>query len=471
MKIIDTIYVNGAFIKPEGTAFFEIINPSNQEIVGKVVMANKADTQRAIEAAEKAFVSFSATTIDQRVDYLHKLYNAVEKRKTALVETMVMEFGGPIQFSNALVDAALMAVDGMAEVIKKFPFETVNNQTTIRMQAVGVVAIITPWNANYMFLLNKLATAIAAGCTMVIKPSEMSAMQTEIIIEAIHEVGFPDGVVNVLNGYGNTVGEELTTHKSVRKISFTGSTSIGKSIAQKAIESMKRVTLELGGKSPNIILDDANLEESLIRSLYLGLSNSGQVCTAGTRILVPENKIEQVKELIKKHIKIFEAGLPQHPNTVVGPLVSIKQYERVQTYIQLGIDEGAEILVGGIGHPQGLDHGNFVKTTIFVNVKNAMRIAQEEIFGPVLCIITYRNEEDAIGIANDSTYGLAAYIQGNDQKSINNIAAKIDAGYIGVNNSTHDPLAPFGGFKESGIGREFGESGLSAYLEIKTILK
>ncbi|WP_270089883.1 aldehyde dehydrogenase family protein [Sphingobacterium sp. SYP-B4668] len=471
MKVIDKIYVNGVFIKPEGTDFFNLVNPVNQELLGKVVMANKSDTRKAIAAAKKALEGFSLTTASQRVGYLNKLHKAVEKRKAILVDTMVLEFGGPRQFSSAIVDAALNAIGAMTKVAENFKFEETDHLTTVRMQPVGVVGIITPWNASYMFILNKLATAVAAGCTVVIKPSEMSAMQTEIVLEAIDEVGFPPGVVNVLNGYGNEVGEELSLNKDVNKISFTGSTVVGKAISQKAVDTMKRITLELGGKSPNIILDDANFEEALVRSLYLGLSNSGQICTAATRILVPENKIDLVKEIIKEKISIFKADLPNDPNTVVGPLVSVKQYERVQEYIQIGINEGAEVLVGGLGHPEGFESGNFVKPTIFVNVNNKMRVAQEEIFGPVLCIITYKTVEEAITIANDTAYGLAAYVQGEDRDRINQVVNQIDAGYITVNAANPDPLAPFGGFKQSGIGREFGKPGLSAYLEIKTILR
>lgn len=471
MKIIDKIYVNGAFVKPEGTEYFNLVNPVNQDVIGSVVMANKKDTQNAIAAAKNALPSFSTTTADQRIDYLNRLYKAVEKRKSTLIDTMITEFGGSFQFSTIIVDSALSAIASMSKLLETYQFETITNLTRIRQEPVGVVGIITPWNANYMFVLNKLATAIAAGCTVVIKPSEMSALQTEVLLEAIHEVGFPAGVVNVVNGYGIVVGEELSTNRDVNKISFTGSTVVGKSIATKSIDTMKRVTLELGGKSPNIIFGDVDFEQTLVSALYIGLSNSGQVCTAGTRILVPEHKIDLVKQIIIDKISIFKPGLPSDPNTVVGPLVSIKQYESVQKYIQIGIDEGAEVLVGGTGKPEGLEKGNFAKPTIFVNVNNKMRIAQEEVFGPVLCIITFKDEADAIAIANDTSYGLAAYIQSNDEKKANQIANQIEAGYVVINNATHEPLAPFGGFKQSGIGREFGTHGLSAYLETKSILR
>ncbi|WP_430612907.1 aldehyde dehydrogenase family protein [Flavobacterium sp. JP2137] len=470
MKVIDQIYINGSFVKPHGNQFMDLINPLNQEIFGKVALADEKDTQLAIQAAKTAFKSFSKTTVAERVSYLEKMHQAVSKRKQDLIDVMVYEFGGPVQFSTAVIQNGLDAIQASITALKDFKFVSTVGTSQVRMESLGVVGIITPWNASNMFIVSKLSSAIAAGCTVVIKPSEMSAMQTQIIAESLHEAGLPAGVFNILNGLGTVVGQELSTNKDVSKISFTGSTVVGKAIAVHAVETMKRVTLELGGKSAAILLDDVNFNEAIPLALFGGLMSGGQVCTAGTRILIPENRLEEVKQIIKETIPTMKVGNPSDQDTAIGPLVSKKQYLRVQEYIQLGIDEGAELVVGGLGQPEGMESGNFVKPTVFAGVTNDMRIAQEEIFGPVLVLITYKIEEEAIAIANDSIYGLAGYVFAKDVEKGREIAAQIDAGHISVNGLKHDPLAPFGGFKQSGIGREFGAFGMSAYLEPKTIL-
>jgi len=344
-------------------------------------------------------------------------------------------------------------------------------ESEVQMTPIGVVGIIIPWNSSNGFICGKLSTAIAAGCATVIKPSEMSAQQTQLITECLHEAGLPKGVFNIVNGLGEIVGAEISRNPDVAKISFTGSTIVGKIIAREAVNTMKRVTLELGGKSPNIILDDADFSKAIPLAMAAAYMNSGQACIAGTRLLVPENKLEEVKALIKNHVVNIVAGDPKNSNTTVGPMVSNKQYERVQSYIQIGIDEGAEILIGGLGKPEGLEKGNFVKPTVFVNVKNSMRIAQEEIFGPVLSIITYTTEEEAIKIANDTTYGLQAYVSSSNEDRAYKVASQINAGRVQINGIKHDPMAPFGGFKQSGIGREFGTIGLEAYLEPKALIR
>ena len=312
--------------------------------------------------------------------------------------------------------------------------------------------------------------AIAAGSTAVIKPSEMSALQTQVLLEALHEAGLPAGVFNVVNGRGDVVGTEITRHPDIAKISFTGSTAVGKSIARGAVDTMKRVTLELGGKSPNIILDDANFETAIPLALTAAYMNSGQACVAGTRLLVPENRLEEAERLLVKAIDNITVGNPADAATAVGPMVSKKQYERVQGYIKLGQEEGAKLLAGGEGKPEGLEAGNFVKPTIFTNVNNTMRIAREEIFGPVLSVLTYQNEEEAIAIANDTTYGLSAYISSSNPERARRVANRIEAGRVLINGLSHDPLAPFGGFKQSGMGREFGVYGLEEYVEPKALL-
>jgi aldehyde dehydrogenase (NAD+) len=471
MKHINQIYINGAFITPHGTETFDLINPSNNQKIGKVTLGDEEDTRMAIAAAKEAFKSFAKTTKEERINYLQKLQAAVSKRQAELIDVMVLEYGGTFQFCKASTQHAIHAFSSMIETLQEFDFEKKVGHSKVRLESLGVAGIITPWNASNSFICNKLATAIAAGCTVVIKPSEMSALQTQLIAECFHEAGLPDGLYNIVNGLGSVVGAEITSHPDIAKISFTGSTAVGKTIAKGAVDTMKRVTLELGGKSPNVILDDADLNTVIPMAVLGAYMNSGQACIAPTRLLVPENKLEEVNAIAKATAERVKVGNPQDEDTHVGPLVSKKQYERVQSYIRLGQEEGATLLVGGEGQPAGLEAGNFVKATIFTNVNNEMRIAREEIFGPVLAIIPYKSEEEAIAIANDTTYGLAAYISSSDTVRANRLAAQISAGRININGFSHDPQAPFGGFKQSGIGREFGVYGLEAYLEPKAILE
>ncbi|MBW8523478.1 aldehyde dehydrogenase family protein [Chryseobacterium chendengshani] len=471
MKTVNKVYINGEFVTPHGTEIFDLINPSNNQKIGEVTLADETDTKNAIAAAKEAFKTFSKSTVTERIDYLTKLKVAVEKRQQDFIDIMIEEYGGTHQFvtmSNKYTGAWF---DSMIEVLNTYKFEKTINSSLVKLQPVGVVGIITPWNASNSSVCSKVATAIAAGCTVVIKPSEMSALQTQVLMEAFHDAGLPKGIINFVTGLGNIVGTELTGNPDVSKISFTGSTAVGKLIAKTAVDTMKRVTLELGGKSPNIILDDADLEKAIPMAVYGAYMNSAQACIAPTRLLVPENKLNEVNAIAKTVAEKMVVGLPQNENTNIGPMVSVKQFDRVQNYIKIGLEEGATLLAGGEGKPEGLEKGNFVKATIFTNVNNKMRIAQEEIFGPVLSIIPYKTEEEAIKIANDSPYGLAAYISSADEDRAMRVASQIDAGRICVNGFSHDPLVPFGGFKQSGIGREYGAYGLEAYLEPKAILK
>jgi aldehyde dehydrogenase (NAD+) len=317
----------------------------------------------------------------------------------------------------------------------------------------------------------KFASAVAAGCTVVIKPSEMSSLQARVLVEALHEAKLANGILNVVTGLGNTVGAELVRNPDVAKISFTGSVAVGQSIMRDCAATMKRVTLELGGKSPTILLDDANLKEAIPAALAMVFLNSGQACAAGTRLLVPSKRLEAVKRAIVEAMHAFLVGDPADPKTAVGPMVSQKQYERIQSYIRKGIEEGAEVLVGGEGHPKGLEAGYFVKPTVFVNVSNDMTIAREEIFGPVLSVITYDTDEDAIRIANDSKYGLHGAVLGTDLARARRVASQVRAGRLVINGMTDDPQAPWGGFKFSGVGREYGAYGISAFLETRAILE
>jgi len=471
MKTIDRIYINGEFITPHGTEQFELISPTNNQLLGHVVLGDEEDAHLAIAAAVRAFAGFSQTSKEQRIVYLQRMHDAVKRRSAELTDVMVREYGGTRRFCEMSTRNCLDAIQAVIGSLRDIELVKPVGKTAVHLQPVGVTAIITPWNASNSFICNKLATALAAGCTAVIKPSEMSAWQTQVLLECLDEAGLPAGVFNVVNGRGDVVGNALTNHPDIAKISFTGSTVVGKMIARNAADTMKRVTLELGGKSPNILLDDADFSKAIPLALSAAFMNSGQACVAGTRLLVPGHKLEEVKALIRDAMTNIKVGDPDAEDTAIGPLVSKKQYERVQQYIRIGQEEGAELLTGGEGHPGGLEKGNFVKPTVFVNVNNQMRIAREEIFGPVLSVITYQSEEEAIAIANDTSYGLQAYVSSSDKERAYRVANQINAGRVLINGLFHDPQAPFGGFKQSGIGREYGVYGLEAYLEPKAILQ
>lgn len=470
MKIIDHIYINGKFVKPNGTEVQEIINPTTNEIIGRVTLGDEQDTQEAIQAAKAAFKIFSITTIDERKEMLQRLHDVIMAKSDILIQATVEEYGAPVMQATGLTYFAAKSFLNTSEVLQDFEFVKYIGQAKVILEPLGVIGMITPWNANYYQICAKLASAIATGCTAVIKPSELSAIQTQLLTECFHEAGIPDGVINIVNGTGQVVGAELTRHPDISMISFTGSTKTGKTISHGAVDSMKRVTLEMGGKSPNIILDDADLNQAIPRAFMACFGNNGQACIAGTRLIVPEQRLEEVKNLVKSMIELIKVGDPKETDTLIGPMVTQKQYDNVQRYIKLGIEEGAELLTGGEGHPEGLEHGNFVKPTVFANVTMDMTIAKEEIFGPVLSILTYTTEEEAVDIANDTIYGLAAYISSSNLERANKIAAQIVTGRVGINEFIDEPKAPFGGFKQSGIGRENGLYGLEEYVEPKTIL-
>jgi len=471
MKTIDKIYINGEFLTPQGTEYFDLISPTTNEKLGKVLLGNTEDTQKAIDAAKNAFKSFSQTTANERIQYLKNIKSSVEKRKSDFINIMTEEYGGTLRFATVSYDYMLKSFDSAISLLNSYEFIKTMGESEVQMTPIGVVGIIIPWNSSNGFICSKLSTAIAAGCTSVIKPSEMSAQQTQLITECLHEANLPNGIVNIVNGLGEVVGAEISRNPDIAKISFTGSTTVGKIIAKEAVNTMKRVTLELGGKSPNIILEDADFEKAIPLAISAAFMNSGQACIAGTRLLIPESKLEETKLLVKEVISNTIVGDPKNESTAVGPMVSTKQFNRVQDYIQTGINEGAEILTGGAGKPKGLEKGNFVKPTVFIHVNNQMRIAREEIFGPVLSIITYKTEEEAIEIANDTSYGLQAYVSSSDSKRAYRVASRLNAGRVQINGIGHDPMAPFGGFKQSGIGREFGTLGLEAYLEPKALIQ
>ncbi|WP_322050096.1 aldehyde dehydrogenase family protein [Paraburkholderia bannensis] len=471
MQIIDHIYIDGAFVVPHGNEYFDLFNPSTEQVIGRVRLADAEDARAAIAAAKRAFPAFSRTDKAERVAMLRSMHAAVVAKEDALFEAIVEEYGAPVSRGRWMARHASDVLKQAADTLETYSFVSRAGTADVVMQPLGVAGLITPWNSDAGFICGKLAAALAAGCTAVVKPSEMSAMQTRIVTEALHEAGLPAGVFNIVTGRGDTVGAEISTHPDVAKLSFTGSTAVGKSILRAGAETLKRVTLELGGKSPFIVLDDANFDEAVPLALQAGFMNSGQACIAGTRILVPQSRLAEFEQKIVAATAEFQSGDPRDARTSIGPMVSQKQWERVQRYIRIGIDEGARLLTGGEGRPEGVDAGWFVRPTLFSDVRNDMTIAREEIFGPVLSIIAYRDTEDAIAIANDTPYGLQAYVCSSDAQRARAVAARIDAGRVLVNTLAHEPAAPFGGFKQSGIGREYGKYGLEAFLEPKAVLQ
>jgi len=469
MRTIDQIYVDGRFVTPRGGEMFDLFNPATEEKIGQVRLGDAQDARAAIAAAKRAFAGWSRTGKAERIALLHRLHDAVAAHADLLAATMIEEYGAPQYFVDFSARRAGAVFLDMARTLEAFEFEETIGRARVSRQPLGVVGAITPWNSNYGFICGKMAAALAAGCTIVIKPSEMSASQTQVLAEALHAAGAPAGVFNIVNGRGDLVGAELSTHPDVAKVSFTGSTATGRAILRAAAETMKRVTLELGGKSPTIILDDADLDSAIPTAVMMGFGNSGQACIAGTRILAPDARLDDVLERLKSAVADVKVGPATDPAVMVGPMVSQKQYDRVQGYIRLGQSEGARLLVGGEGRPEGLEHGWFVRPTVFAGVDNDMRIAREEIFGPVLCVIPYRTEDEAVAIANDTTYGLQAYVMG-DPGHAAAVANRLEAGRVVINGAPHEPLAPFGGFKQSGIGREYGRYGLEAHLEPRAVL-
>ena len=471
MKTITKHYIDGAFLESHGRQVMDIVSPTTEKIIAQVTLGDEEDTRRAIAAAKRAFASYGRSTKKDRVEILHSLHKAVAARVGDLTNAMVEEYGGVVQFARPIIQAGANVFLEAAKAVQDLELTRNLGKTSVTMEPVGVAGLISPWNANGLFLCMKLSSAVAAGCTAVMKPSEMSALQTQVWLECIHEAKLPRGLCNVVIGLGNVVGAGLVRNPDVAKISFTGSAAVGASIMRDGAATMKRVTLELGGKSPNIILDDADLKKAIPDAFVIGFMNSGQACVAGTRLLVPKSRFEEIKRALAETARAFPVGNPADPKTAVGPMVSKKQYERVQSYIRKGVEEGAEVLVGGEGPPSGLETGYFVKPTVFVNVRNDMTIAREEIFGPVLSVITYEDEADAIRIANDSDYGLHGYVSGTDVQRARRVASQIRAGRVAINGALDDQQAPFGGFKHSGVGREFGIYGIEAYLEPKAILE
>ena len=473
MKIHDRLYINGSWVAPLGQGSFEIRSSSTEELIGRVPAGNAEDAARAVEAAAGAFGPWAARSVDDRATYLEKLAGALESRRQELATTIASEVGMPIKLSTLIqAGAPLMLLRAFAGIARAYTFEEIVGNSRVVREPVGVVACITPWNYPLLQVVNKVAAALAVGCTVVLKPSEVAPLSAFMLAEAAEAIGLPPGVLNVVSGDGPTVGEALATHPRVDMISFTGSTRAGRRVAELAARGIKRVALELGGKSANILLDDLDGPE-LERAVKTGVSscylNSGQTCSALTRMLVPRARLDEITALARTAAEKFTLGDALEGVGRLGPLISATQRERVRGFIRKGIEEGAQLVTGGAEPPDGLARGYFVRPTVFTGVRSDMTIAQEEIFGPVLCILPYDDEDDAVRIANDTIYGLGGAVWSKDPARAQRIARRMRTGQVDINGGAFNPLAPFGGYKQSGIGREGGRHGLEEYLEIKSL--
>ncbi|MBA2608197.1 MAG: aldehyde dehydrogenase family protein [Actinobacteria bacterium] len=470
MQVRDKIYVDGAWVPSTGTGTLEVINSSTEEVMGTIPEGTADDVDKAVAAAKAAFPAWSQTPIEERGKYIQRITEGLGARMAEIAQTVAGEVGMPLNLSM-LIQAGLPAANwgAIGGLLDTFEFETQVGSSLIVREPVGVVGAITPWNYPLHQITLKVAPALAAGCTVVLKPSEVAPLNAFILAEIIDEVGLPAGVFNLVTGVGPVVGEAIAAHKDVDMISFTGSTRAGKRVAELASQRVARVALELGGKSANIILDDADLATAVADGVGKAFLNSGQTCSALTRMLVPRDKLAEAEQIAVATAEAFTPGDPFGGEANLGPLVSAAQRDRVRDYINKGVEEGATLLTGGAEAPEGLDKGYYVQPTVFSNVTNDMTIAQEEIFGPVLSIIAYDTEEEAIEIANDTIYGLAGGVWSGDPERAKRVARQIRTGQVEVNGGSFNLAAPFGGYKQSGLGREAGTFGLEEFLEIKSL--
>ena len=466
-------YIDGKWVAPKSKEEIKVIDPATEENCAVISLGNKDDVNDAVSAAKKAYSTWAFSNKDERIKLLEKLYENYKKRWADIAAAITTEMGAPKDFATKLQAGTGAAhLKSFIRYLKNFEFEKplgdhAPNQRLI-YEPKGVCALITPWNWPMNQVCLKVMPAIASGCTMVLKPSELAPLSSMILAELIDETGFPPGVFNLVNGDGATTGDALTSHPDVNMISFTGSTRAGALISQNAAKDFKRVSLELGGKGANIIFKDAD-PEAIERGALRCFRNSGQSCNAPTRMLVEKSMYNEAVERLKKYTENFEVGDPKKEGEHIGPVISETQYKKIQTLIKKGIDEGAKLVAGGPGKPDGLEKGYFVKPTVFADVNNKMEIARTEIFGPVLSVMPFETEEEAIEIANDTPYGLTNYIQTQDKEKVKRVARKLRSGMVDVNGAGIAVDAPFGGFKHSGIGREAGEHGLEEFLEVKAV--
>ena len=471
MKECLKFYINGEWVDPVKPKTLDVINPATEEPIGRISLGSAEDVDKAVKAARAAFETFSRTTREERVALLERILGVYQTRLFEIAETISQEMGAPMWLANAA-----QAPSGMAhlmqtlEVLKSYAFVENKGSTRILHEPVGVCGFITPWNWPINQIVCKVAPALAAGCTMVLKPSEVAPLNAILFAEVLHEAGVPKGVFNLVNGDGPTVGAAISSHPGVDMVSFTGSTRAGTQVAKAAADTVKRVAQELGGKSANIILDDADLKAAVEGGVRSCFTNSGQSCNAPTRMLVPRSKLKEAAAFAKAAAESVTVGDPTAEGITIGPVVSKTQFEKIQGLIEKGIKEGAELVTGGPGRPKNLAKGYYVQPTVFANVRNDMTIAREEIFGPVLCILPYDNEEDAIKIANDTPYGLSGYVSSGDPQRALRVASRLRTGNVHLNGAPPDFGAPFGGYKQSGNGREWGSFGFEEFLEVKAVM-
>jgi aldehyde dehydrogenase (NAD+) len=463
-------YIDGAWVTPRGDQTLAVIDPATEEPCATITIGNAEDVDRAVAAARRAFETFSQTSREERLDLLQRIVEVYDTRLADLAEAVSMEMGAPAYLALRYhAPSARNHLSAAIEALKDFEFEERIGTTLVVREPIGVCGLITPWNWPLRQIGCKVAPALATGCTMVLKPSEIAPLSPIIFAEILHEAGVPPGVFNLIQGDGPTVGAAMSAHPDIDMISFTGSTRAGRDVAKRAADTIKRVTQELGGKSANILLDDVDFEHAVASGVTGCASNSGQSCNAPTRMLVPHDRMDEAATLAKAAAEGIRAGDPHDPDTTIGPVISEAQWTKIQGLIDTGVREGAHLVAGGTGRPEGLSRGYYVRPTVFTHVANDMTIAREEIFGPVLCIIGYEDEDDAVRIANDTRYGLSGYVQSADPERARRVARRLRTGMAHLNGAGGNNAAPFGGYKESGNGRECGRYGFEDYLETKSI--
>jgi aldehyde dehydrogenase (NAD+) len=471
MRECRDFYIDGRWVAARRPKDFPVINPATEEPIGTISLGSENDVDDAVAAARRAFPTYSQTTREERLALLGTIMEVYQKHYDEMAETISREMGAPLWLSKAAQAAAPLAHLGtIIEVLKEYQFERERGTTLMRREPIGVCGLITPWNWPANQIACKVFPALAAGCTMVLKPTEIAPLNAIIFAQILHEAGVPAGVFNLVNGDGPTVGEAMSSHPGIDMMSFTGSTRAGVAVAIASAPTVKRVTQELGGKSPNIILDDADLEAAVSRGVQNCFTNSGQSCNAPTRMLVSRARHDKALAIAKATADGMRVGDPFTDGTMLGPVVSEAQFNKIQRLIQTGIDEGATLVTGGVGRPQGLERGYYVQPTVFGNVSNDMAIAREEIFGPVISILPYEGEAQAVEIANDTAYGLSGYVQSGDLEHARKVARQLRTGNVHINGAGPDFHACFGGYKQSGNGREWGEAGFEEFLELKAVL-
>jgi len=464
-------YIGGQWVNPIAPRFVDVINPATEEPVATLALGASADVDRAVLAARSAFQTYSLTTRAERIALLHSIHAAMMARFDDLAAAMTLDMGAPVGFARGYqAQSGVDHIAAMIEVLQHFVFEEARGKTLIVREPIGVCGLITPWNWPINQIVCKVAPALAAGCTMVLKPSEIAPLSALVFAECLHEAGVPSGVFNLVNGDGPGVGSAIASHPDIDMVSFTGSTRAGIAVAKGAAETVKRVAQELGGNSPNVILEDADLDKAVREGVTAVMLNSGQSCDSPARMIVPRDKMFDAALIAKATVLGLTVGAPDDPSTDLGPVVSQAHYEKVQTLIEVGIKEGARLIIGGPGRPDGLNRGYFVQPTVFADVTEDMTLFKNEVFGPVISLISHDGDEDAIRLANLTEFGLAARVQSGDPIRARAVAKRLRAGWIEVNAPDFDYLAPFGGYKQSGNGREYGEWGLHDYLEVKAML-